>query len=176
MAAFGGLTVLEIKTSGSVKVRSADVSDAARTSLNRNLLMFYTNTSRSAAIILSGQDRDIKNNIKAVVENMHYIKETGYKILEAVESGNITEVGLLFHKHWQHKKRLSPLMSSPYFDGVYDAARRSGALGGKLVGAGGGGFFVFYIEKDPVKLRRVMAGLGMTELRYGFDSEGTKVL
>ena len=176
LATFGGLTVLEIDKQGSVRLRNANVSQANVDSLNRNLLMFYTNTSRSANEILSEQSKGVKEEEKKVVENMHYIKEIGYKILEALESGNLTDVGLLFDKHWQHKKRISEKMSNPRFDEIYVIAKENGALGGKISGAGGGGFFVFYVEERHIKFREVMKGLGLREMRYRFNFEGTKVL
>lgn len=176
MAAFGGLTVLEIDKQGTVCVRNANVSQANVYDLNRNLLMFYTNTSRSANEILSEQSKGVKEEEKKVVESMHYIKEIGYKILEALESGNLTDVGLLFDKHWQHKKKISEKMSNPRFDEIYAIAKENGALGGKISGAGGGGFFVFYVEEHHTKFREAMKGLGLREMRYRFDLEGTKVL
>jgi len=176
MAAFGGLTILDIEKDGKVHVRAAEVSDSTVDDLNRNLLMFYTGTSRSADKILSEQSKGAREEKKNVVESMHYIKEIGYKILEAVESGNITDVGLLFDKHWQHKKRISTKMSNPHFDKIYNIAKENGALGGKISGAGGGGFFLFYVEENHTKFRETIKKLGLREIRYRFDFEGTKVL
>ncbi|MCX5829808.1 MAG: galactokinase [Deltaproteobacteria bacterium] len=176
MAAFGGLTVLEIGKDGTVKVRAANVTDNALDELSCNILMFYTGSSRSADTILSEQSRGAKEEKKSVVESMHYIKELGYKILEAVESGNITDVGLLFDQHWQYKKRISTKMSNKRFDEIYDLAKENGALGGKISGAGGGGFFLFYVEKHQARFREKMKELGLREMRYRFDFEGSKVL
>lgn len=176
MAAFGGLTVLDIDKDGTVNVRQANVSDSTLDDFNRNLLMFYTNTSRSADEILSEQSKGAREDKKHVVESMHYIKNIGYKILDAVESGNITEVGLLFDQHWQYKKKISNKMSNPHFDKIYDIAKANGALGGKILGAGGGGFFSFYVEEKHGKFRDKMKELGLREMRYRFDFEGTKVL
>lgn len=176
MAAFGGLTVLEIGKDGMVKVRAAVVTDSTLDDLNRNILMFYTGTSRSADTILSEQSLGAKEEKKDVVESMHYIKELGYKILEAVERGNITDVGLLFDQHWQYKKRISAKMSNGNLDELYELAKANGALGGKISGAGGGGFFVFYVEKHQTRFREKMKDMGLREMRYRFDFEGTKVL
>ena len=110
------------------------------------------------------------------MESMHYIKDIGYKILEAVESGNITDVGLMFDEHWQYKKKISTKMTSPHFDKIYEIAKENGALGGKLSGAGGGGFFLFYVEENHTRFREVMKSLELREMRYRFDFEGTKVL
>jgi len=176
MAAFGGLTVMEIDKDGRVHVRGADVSEATIDDLNRNLLMFYTGTSRSAIEILSGQSKDVKEMEKNVLESMHYIKELGYKILEAVENGNITDVGLMFDQHWKYKKKISTKMSNPNFDKIYEVAKENGALGGKISGAGGGGFFLFYVEEKQVKVREEMKKMGLREMRYRFDFDGTRVL
>lgn len=176
MAAFGGFTVLEIEKDGKVKVRNAKVSPETAEEFNRNLLMFYTNTSRSADEILSEQSKGAREEKKDVVESMHVIKELGYRILEAVEKGNVNDVGLMFDEHWQYKKKISTKMSNPRFDKIYDHAKASGALGGKISGAGGGGFFVFYVEKDHAKFRAEMKSAGLREMRYNFDLEGSKVL
>ena len=176
MAAFGGLTVLDISKNGKVKVRKASVSEETIDNLNRNLLSFYTKKTRSAEEILSEQSKNAKENKKNVIENMHHIKEIGYKILRAAESGNITNIGLLFDKHWQHKKKISTRMSNPCFDKIYKIAKESGALGGKISGAGGGGFFTFYIEKNHANFRQTMKKLGLREMKYLFNSEGSKVL
>lgn len=176
MAAFGGLTVLDIDKDGTVNVRKANVSEATLDDLNRNLLMFYTNISRNAVDILSEQSKGAKEEKNDVIESLHYIKELGYKILDAAESGNITDIGLMFDQHWQYKKRISSKISNPRFDEIYEIARRSGALGGKILGAGGGGFFLFYVEEKQGKFREKMKGLGLKEMRYRFDFEGTKVI
>ena len=176
MAAFGGLTILNIKKQGTVHVSKVKAKDSTIDDLNRNLLMFYTGTSRSADTILSEQSRGVKEEKKNVVESMNYIKEIGYKILEAIESDNVTDVGLLFDKHWQLKKKISNKMSNPHFNKIYEIAKENGALGGKISGAGGGGFFLFYVEENHTKFRDAMKKLGLKEMRYRFDFEGTKVL
>lgn len=176
LATFSGMTVLEIDNDGTVDVREATVSESMVDNLNRNILMFYTNTSRAADEILAEQSKGTKEDKKNVVESMHYIKELGYQMLDAVESGNITDVGLLFDKHWQYKKRISSKMSNPGFDRIYDIAKENGALGGKISGAGGGGFFIFYIEERHETLRKAMQKIGLREMRYRFEFEGTKVL
>lgn len=176
MAAFGGLTVLDIGKDGTVKVKNANISDSTRDDLNRNILMFYTNTSRNADKILNEQSKGVKEDKRNVVKNMHYIKELGYKILESVERGNITDVGLMFDKHWKYKKKISSKMSNPHFDMIYKNAKEYGALGGKITGAGGGGFFIFYVEERLNRFREKMKELGLREMRYRFDLEGTKVL
>jgi len=176
MAAFGGLTVLDIEKNGKVNVRKIKVSDTIIDDLSHNMLMFYTNTSRNANDILSEQSQGAREQKQNVIESMHYIKEIGYKILEAIETGNITGVGLLFDEHWQYKKKISAKMSNPKFDEIYNAAKQNGAVGGKISGAGGGGFFVFYVEQKHTNFREIMRNLGLREMRYRFDFEGAKVL
>jgi D-glycero-alpha-D-manno-heptose-7-phosphate kinase len=176
MAAFGGLTGLDIDPDGTVRVKQPSISEATVDELNRNLLMYYTNTSRSADAILSEQSKGAAQDTKNVVESMHYIKELGYRILDAVESDDLTKVGLLFDTHWQYKKRISRKMSNKHFDEIYETAKRGGALGGKITGAGGGGFFVFYVEEKHARFRKAMEELGLREMRYRFDFEGTKIM
>lgn len=176
MAAFGGLTVLEIGKDGAVKVRKAKVSYEVADELNKNMLIFYTGKTRNADEILREQETGARNGKTSVIDSMHYIKELGYKILDAVECGNIDEVGTRFHEHWQCKKKISSKISNPQFDCIYDAALKSGALGGKISGAGGGGFFTFYVPSNHKKFRENMLEFGLREMRYRFDFEGTKVL
>lgn len=176
MASLGGLTVLEISKNGKVRTRAAKVSAETANNLSRNLLLFYTGKQRDANQILFKQSKGAKEGKKQVIESMHNIKEIGYKILEAVEGDNISEVGVLFDKHWQYKKRISPDMSNSHFDEIYDVAKNNGALGGKITGAGGGGFFVFYVERNYKKFREAMKKLGLKEMLYRFDYDGTKVL
>jgi len=176
LAAFGGLTVLEIAKDGSVKVRAAKVSHEIADELNRNMLIFFTGKTRSADQILREQEKAVKEDKKNVVDSMHYIKDLGYQILEAIESGNLDDVGKKFHEHWQYKKRISAQMSNPHFDAIYDAALECGALGGKISGAGGGGFFTFYVPEKQKEFRIRMREFNLREMRYHFDLEGTKVL
>jgi len=176
MAAFGGLTVLDIKKDGTVKVRKANISDESADTLNRNMLMFFTGVTRSADAILKDQSRAFKQNKKDATEGMHYIKEIGQEILAAMESDDVDEVGKLFDAHWQHKKKTSRKMTNPRFDQIYQAAKDAGALGGKISGAGGGGFFTFYVPEKHTEFRSAMQRFGLKELHYRFDFEGSKVL
>ena len=176
MAAFGGLRVLDIDKEGTVKVRNAQIEDSTLEELNRNLLMFYTNTSHSATRILSEQSQGAREDKKNVIESLHVIKEIGYKVLEAAESGNITDIGLLFDKHWEFKKNMSSIISNSWLDEVYEYALQNGALGGKITGAGGGGFFVFYVEKAHAKFREAMKRSNLLEMKYRFEGDGARVL
>jgi len=176
LSTFGGFLVMDISKDGFVKVSKAEVSVSTLDELNRNLLMFYTGENRQSQSILLKQDVATKNNEKKVLDSLHYIKESGYKILEIVESGNITELGLMFDNHWKYKKKISSAVTNPKFDKIYEVAKKNGAIGGKISGAGGGGFFTFYCEDKQDILRQSMKQEGLRELRYDFDFEGTKVL
>jgi len=176
LAAFGGFTVLEIAKNGKVKVKRANISDTTIEGLNRNLMSFYTGVQRKNIGILAQQDKSTEQNKKQVLNSLHYIKDSGYKILDIVESGNITDLGHMFDEHWKYKKRLAKGISNPQFDEIYDIAMKNGALGGKISGAGGGGFFLFYCEENHAKLRNAMKNVGLKEMRFDFDYEGTKVL
>jgi len=176
IAAYGGFTVLEIARDGNVTVKKANISYNTIENLKRNLLIFYTGKQRLNKNILGEQNKSTQKNEKQVLDSLHYIKESGYKILEIVESGNITELGKMFDLHWQYKKKLAKGVSNPEFDKIYELAKQNGALGGKISGAGGGGFFTFYCEEKQSQLRHEMIKQGLKELRFDFDFEGTKVL
>jgi len=176
LAAFGGFVVMEIAKDGLVKVRNANISLSTIEGLKQNLMIFYTGKTRLNKTILGQQDQASRKNEKQVMESLNYIKDSGYKILESLESGNITNLGILFDEHWKYKKRMANGISSPEFDKIYELAKENGALGGKISGAGGGGFFTFYCEDNKPKLRAAMKKAGLRELIYDFDYEGTKVL
>ena len=176
IASFGGLTVLEIAREGTVTVSRANVSDSTLDDLQRNLLIFYTGTDRSSLDILSDQSRGAAQPANPVVESLHAIREMGCRIRAYIEEGDLTSFGLLLDQHWQYKKKLSSRVTSPHLDSLYQLAKENGALGGKISGAGGGGFFVFYTERGHQKLRAALRAAGLREMRYRFDFEGTKVL
>ncbi len=176
MAAFGGLTTLEIERSGKVQVTPVKVPPGALNELQRNLLMFYTGTTREQLEILKEQDQSAKEQKQPVLDCLHEIKEIGRKIKESVEKGILTEVGRLFDQHWQLKKKLSSKISNERFDDIYRLAKKNGALGGKISGAGGAGFFCFYAEDNQKQLRNALTQSGLVEMQYQFDFEGTKVM
>jgi D-glycero-alpha-D-manno-heptose-7-phosphate kinase len=176
MAAFGGLTVLEITPDGEVRVTPAHVSDTTIEELERNMLLFYTGCERPSHDILREQSRSVETNCEQVVQSLHAIKEMGREILEMIERGDLTSFGLALDRHWQVKKKLASKVSNPRFDQIYDLAKANGALGGKISGAGGGGFFLLYTEKRHAQLREALRGAGLREMRYRFEFDGTKVL
>lgn len=176
IAAYGGLPILEIEKDGRVRVRQAKLDYAVMDELNRNILIFYTGQTRAADEILQHQDSSVKKEVKDVTDSLHRIKEIGYETIEAIESGNLDRFGILMHEHWENKKRLSAKIADERIHRLYDIARENGALGGKITGAGGGGFFVFYTSNRHHQLRTAMAREGLRELRYRFDTEGSKTL
>lgn len=176
LAVYGGFTVLEIARDGGVEVTRAEIKSSTIDDLRRNLLMFYTGHQRVNKKILGEQDKSTKEKDKQVLESLHYIKESGYKILEIVENGSITDLGIMFDEHWKYKKRLAKGITNPEFDKIYNIAKKNGAIGGKISGAGGGGFFTFYCEENQNRLRSAMQENGLKEMRFDFDYEGTKIL
>jgi len=140
-----------------------------------NLLLFFTGFSRSAGSILKDQDSRTQESDQEMLNNLHYVKELGLRSLKALEGGKTGEFGEIMHEHWEHKKRRSGGMSNSEINEWYEIARKNGALGGKLVGAGGGGFLMFYAENRS-QLRQAMSHAGLEEVRFRFDFEGTKIL
>ena len=175
IAAFGGFICMDFQKDGQVNVTPLKISNETLHSLEDNLLMFFTGYSRSASSILKDQKQKSEQNDSAMFENLHFIKELGLRIKTALEKGRPEEFGTLMHEHWLHKQKRSAGMSNDRINHWYEHARKNGALGGKLIGAGGGGFLMFYTENAP-KLRAAMKDQGLTEVRFNFDLEGSKVI
>jgi D-glycero-alpha-D-manno-heptose-7-phosphate kinase len=175
VAAFGGLTCFTFRRDGTVEATPLALNDELRRDLEDNLLMFFTGLSRSAGQILKDQDTRTKSSDASMVEHLHYVKELGVRSKGALENGDLAGFGRLMHEHWQHKRKRSAGMSNRQIDAGYDLAVANGAVGGKLIGAGGGGFLMFYTE-DRARLSRVMREAGLPEVRFHFDFEGTKVI
>lgn len=175
IAAFGGLTCLTFHRDDSVDARPLKVDTETLYNLEDNLLLFFTGYSRSASSILKEQDDKTKKQDSDMIANLNYVKDLGLRSLDALESGKLIEFGKLMDEHWRHKKQRSGGMSNPKIDQWYDHAMQNGAAGGKLIGAGGGGFLMFYTEHST-QLRRAMREKGMREVRFRFDFEGTKIV
>ena len=173
IAAVGGITSFHFLPSGKVEVLPVELDEETLFNLQDNLLLFFTGYSRSASKILKEQDDKSKGADQAMIENLHFVKELGFKSREALEGDELPEFARLMDVHWQRKKERSGGMSNPQINEWYDLAMASGALGGKLIGAGGGGFLMFYAE-DKQRLRHAMRQAGLTEVRFRFDFEGTK--
>jgi D-glycero-alpha-D-manno-heptose-7-phosphate kinase len=175
IAAYGGVTCFTFNPDDTVEARPLNMPIDVLFDLEDNLLLFFTGFSRSASSILKDQKTRTERSDQAMLQNLHYVKDLGLRSRDALESGRTALFGELMHEHWEHKKRRSGGMSNPQIDEWYDLARSNGAIGGKLVGAGGGGFLLFYCE-DHRRLRTAMAKAGLEEVRFRFDFEGTKVL
>jgi D-glycero-alpha-D-manno-heptose-7-phosphate kinase len=175
IAAFGGVTCLTFRTDGSVEAVPLGIDDETRLALEDNLLLFFTGFSRAAGVILKDQDQRTKDNDSAMIDNLHYVKNLGLRSKAALEAQDLIGFGKLMDEHWQHKRKRSGGMSNPYIDKWYNIGIENGAVGGKLIGAGGGGFLMFYAE-DKVRLRRAMRDAGLAEVRFRFDFEGTKIV
>jgi D-glycero-alpha-D-manno-heptose-7-phosphate kinase len=175
IAAIGGITAFTFHKDGKVDYRAVKLSEETHFNLEDNLLLFFTGYSRSASGILKDQNDRSKKNDSAMLDNLHFTKELGYQSLKALETDNLEEFARLMDVHWQRKKARSSGMSNSHINEWYDYAMQNGALGGKLIGAGGGGFLMFYAS-DKIKLRRAMREKGLQEVRFRFDFEGTKVV
>jgi D-glycero-alpha-D-manno-heptose-7-phosphate kinase len=175
IAAFGGVTCFDFHEDDTVQAKPLDAGYDNVHQLEDNLLLFFTGFARTARSILQDQDSRTTADDAAMLGQMHYIKELGLRSRCALEKGRLDEFGALMHEHWEHKRQRSEGMTNPQVDEWYALGRKNGALGGKLVGAGGGGFLLFYAERHR-QLREAMSKAGLQELRFRFDFEGTKVL
>lgn len=175
IAAYGGITCFDFCKDETVIARPLNISEDTLIDLEDNLVLFFTGFSRSAGSILKDQNDKSQSNNSDMLANLNYVKELGFKSKDLLERGKVADFGALMHEHWEHKKRRSGGMSNPQIDEWYALGLKNGAVGGKLVGAGGGGFLLFYAE-DRNKLRHAMKNVGLEEVRFKFDFEGTKVI
>ena len=175
IAAYGGLTCFTFHPDDTVTAEPLKIGMETLFDLEDNLLLFFTGFSRSAGSILKDQNSRTQQSDADMLANLHYVKELGLRSRQALENGNAALFGELMHEHWEHKKRRSGGMSNPQIDEWYELGMNNGAVGGKLVGAGGGGFLMFYAD-DRNRLRHIMAKAGLEEVRFRFDFEGTKVM
>jgi D-glycero-alpha-D-manno-heptose-7-phosphate kinase len=175
IAAFGGLMCLDFAPGGSVTVTPLRLHPETLHSLEDHLLMFFTGYSRSAGSVLEDQAKRTVQSDTVMLENLHFTKQLGLATKAALEAGRTREYAEILNQHWEFKRKRSQGISNESINRWYEIARQNGALGGKLVGAGGGGFLLFYAE-DRARLRTAMADQGLTEVRFNFDHEGSKVL
>jgi len=175
IAAYGGLTCFQFLPDDQVKAWPLKIDTETRYNLEDNLLLFFTGYSRSASSILKDQDSRSKESDRSIMENLHFTKDLGWQSKEALEAGDLSKFAELMNVHWDWKRQRSKGMSNPEIDEWYELARQNGALGGKLIGAGGGGFLMFYAE-EKARLRHVMNQVGLKEVRFQFDFEGTKTI
>ena len=175
IAAFGGVTCFEFGKDGRVAVSPLKVSAETLANLEDNLVLFYTGYTRSASEILREQDTKSKTRDQSMIDNLHFVKELGMASKKALEGDDLRGFAEIMHVHWQHKKKRSGSMSNSMINDWYDLGCKNGALGGKLIGAGGGGFLMFYTE-DKTRLRHAMREAGVREVRMRFDFQGTMLV
>lgn len=177
ISAYGGITAFTFDKDGSVHVERLPVKEDVIDELESNLLIFYSGVERSASAVLTEQAKTVKANKDDAVARMHRIKEIGYETKKLLLEGNLDRFGELMHEHWTNKRKLAANMTDSAIDEHYEAARKAGAIGGKLMGAGGGGFFMFYVR--PTEKRKVLEtlhGRGLRQLRFRFDFDGARIL
>ena len=175
ISAFGGITAFTFCRNGQVKIEPLKIDKKTLSNLEDNLLLFFTGFSRSASEILKVQNNKTKDNNLEMINNLHYVKEIGLRSKQALELGNIRYFGELMHEHWKYKKKRSIGMINEIIDKWYELGLNNGAIGGKLVGAGGGGFLMF-LANDRNKLREAMFKAGLEEVKFKFVFEGTKTI
>ncbi len=174
VAAYGGIVCQDYLDDGTVVVKPLSISDSGIRTLREHLMLFFTGYSRTASDLLQVQKSKSDSGDAAMLENLHFVKDLGKRIKSCLESDNLTGFADLMHEHWEHKKMRDVNMSNDRINSVYEIARRSGALAGKLVGAGGGGFLLFFTE-DRARLRNAMAESGLQEMDFSFDYDGSIV-
>ena len=175
-AAFGGLNWIEFGQDG-VQVEPLDLSREIRDRLEYNLLLFFTGSFRSASDILEEQTESSQKQDERVMEALHKVKKMAYQVRDCIRQGDLGTFGELLHQNWVQKKRFAKGVSNPKIDKVYKLARKNGALGGKITGAGGGGFLMLYCE--PAHQQAVTLALereGLNRMDYHFDRQGARVL
>jgi D-glycero-alpha-D-manno-heptose-7-phosphate kinase len=176
IAAYGGITKFRVSKSGSVKAHRLSLSEPFVRDLENSLLIFYTGIKRKEEQILKAQNRATEENNKNAIDNLHLIKSIGLDIERALVGSDINAFGRLMHEHWTAKRQLSTAISSARIDYLYELGMKNGALGGKIMGAGGGGFLLFCCPGGKLEIRKAMASKGLSELFFHFDMEGTKVI
>jgi D-glycero-alpha-D-manno-heptose-7-phosphate kinase len=175
VAAFGGVNAYEFHPDDTVAVTPLNVPEDTLREFEVRVLLFSTGIVRQAPEILKDQDDKTRQRSADMIQNLHSIKEIGYESRAVLEAGKLDAYGELLHEHWERKRQRSRVISNPRIDHWYDVARANGAVGGKLIGAGGGGFLMFLAD-DPTRLRRALGAEGLAELRFRFDYEGTRIL
>ena len=175
VATYGGLNSYNFQKNNKVLVKKIHISRDKLLKLNKNLIIFFSGYSRSSYTILKKQNIETKKTNKSMIDNLHQIKEFGILSLKYIQNNNFREFGKLMHEHWMYKKKRSKFITNNKIDTYYDYGIKNGALGGKLIGAGGGGFLMFYTE-DPAFLENRFSKIGLKKLDYQFDFEGSKLI
>jgi D-glycero-alpha-D-manno-heptose-7-phosphate kinase len=176
IAAYGGVTAFTFNKDGTVVAERVNVAPETLDELESNLLIFFSGVERRASTVLKEQAKTITANADDAVNRMHRIKEMGYETKRYLERGEVDKFGDLLHEHWMNKRQLASNMSDSNLDEHYEAARKAGAIGGKIMGAGGGGFFMFYTRPgDKRRVYEAMKARGLRQLRFRFDHDGARI-
>lgn len=174
ISAYGGIKEMTFSRSG-VEISELIMSNNTKEDLNENLLLFFTGYSRDASFILKDQNDKSISTDSTMLENLRLTKDMGMRSSEALKQGDTELFGRLLHEHWLNKKERSNGMSNSTIDALYEVGINKGIYGGKLIGAGGGGFLMFY-TRYPEDLKREMAALKIKEVPFTFDYVGTTIL
>lgn len=175
ISTYGGIMCMNIQKDGFVQVEPLNLSQETLYNLEDNMILFFTGYSHSAGNILEEQDKKSKGDDENMIKNLDFVKQMGLDSKNALEKGDLNKFAEIMNIHWEYKKKRSGSMSNPKIDEWYEYALKNGARGGKLIGAGGGGFLMFYAD-DKVKLRRALNSVGLKEVRFRFEKEGAKLL
>lgn len=176
-AAFGGLNFISFHPDGTSEVEPIDLNPSVLGELQRNLMLFFTGSSHHSWSILQEQESSSRSHTGSAVDALHEVKALGIRMRTALQQGDLRELGLLLHEGWQAKRRISTKISTPWIDDLYNAALQSGALGGKITGAGGGGFLLLYCEPEfQGNVREAMRYKNVQEMNFGFDMQGAQAI
>lgn len=177
IAAYGGVTAFTFERDGAVHVEPVPCRDEVLDELQNNLLIIYSGVERPASVVLSEQGKRVRDLDPDTVERMHRIKELGHEVYRLLVDGDVDRYGELLHEHWTNKRKLASKMTDSVIDEHYEAARKAGAIGGKLMGAGGGGFFMFYTRpQDRRRVLETMVARGLRPLRFRFELDGARIV
>ncbi|MFO7618058.1 MAG: GHMP kinase [Thermoplasmata archaeon] len=176
-SAFGGINFMKFNPDGSAEVEPLKIPREVRVRMESDIMLFFTGRTRESSKILKSQDKSTKDDSGVVVESLHSIKKLAFEVKKAIESGDLVEFGKLLDCSWQEKKKLATGISNTKIDKIYDMAKQNGALGGKLTGAGGGGYIMLYCERAYQKaVTKALVGEGMSPLDFHFDKKGATVI
>src|ERR1051326_665264 len=176
-AAFGGLNFITFHPDGGTLVEPIDLNPALLGELQRNLMLFFTGSAQHSWSILQEQESSTRNQAGGALEALHEVKALGLRMRTALQQGDLKEIGALLHEGWQAKRRISTKISTPHIDELYSLALKHGALGGKITGAGGGGFLLLYCEPElQSDVREAMRQHDIHEMTFGFDMQGAHAI
>jgi len=173
-AAFGGINSYAVNMDGKVNVSPLRISRSTISEIESEILLFYTGITRESRTILESQSKAVIDGEAKTIEGLHKLKQIGIDSRNALEDGDLRRFGRLLNDHWKTKKEMTPNATMPQIDGIYDLALKNGATGGKIMGAGGGGFFMFHCESNRTKLTEALEDHGLRRLNYRLEYEGSK--